>query len=182
MDQVYPYYIQQQYYSRRNLQLQSLILYIRLFIIIPFQIRSFYIPSIYILTIREPYIRPASPQRVSSDPYILLLFLLFIQFIFSYQSYQIQVISSPSIRRSVYLTISYIITILSAQCPFSTLRPIKTTRTLTRQSLQSTFILIRSPSLSPTLIAYSFTYQSFRVTLISLLLRYQTAIALQTSL
>ena len=73
-------------------------------------------------------------------------------------------------------------TILSAQYPFSTLRLIGTARTLTRQSLRSTFILIRSPSLSPTLIAYSFTYQSLRVTLISPLLRYRTIKALQTSL
>ena len=41
---------------------------------------------------------------------------------------------------------------------------------------------IYSPSLSPTLIARSFTYWSFRVTLISLLLRCLTIIALQTSL
>ena len=71
---------------------------------------------------------------------------------------------------------------LSTQLLFSNLRLIETARTLTRQSLRSTFILIRSPSLSPTLTAYSFTYQSFRVTLISLLLRYQTITALQTSL
>ena len=71
---------------------------------------------------------------------------------------------------------------LSAQRSFSTLRLIETAKTLTRQSLRSTFMPIYSPSLSPTLIAYSFTYQSFKVTLISLLLRYQTIIVLQTSL
>ena len=48
--------------------------------------------------------------------------------------------------------------------------------------LRSTFIPIRSPSLSPAFTTYSFTYQSLRVTLISPLLRYQTIIALQTSL
>jgi hypothetical protein len=41
---------------------------------------------------------------------------------------------------------------------------------------------IRSPSLSPALTAYSFTYWSFRVTLISPLLRCWTIIALWTSL
>ena len=41
---------------------------------------------------------------------------------------------------------------------------------------------IRSPSLSPALTARSFTYWSLRVTLISPLLRYRTAIASWTSL
>jgi hypothetical protein len=99
--------------------------------IIPFWIRSFCIPGVCVLIIREPCVRPASPWRVSGDPHILLLFSLFAWFAFSYRSHWIRVISRPSIRRSVCFTISYMVAILSAWRPFSTLRLIETARTST---------------------------------------------------
>jgi len=51
--------------------------------IIPFWIRSFCIPGVYVLTMREPCVRPASPWRVSGDHRVLSLFSLYAWFAFS---------------------------------------------------------------------------------------------------
>ena len=131
VDWVCPYCAQQQHCFRRSLWLQSLVSYIRPFIMIPFWMRSFCIPGVCVLTMRELCVQPASPWRVSGGPRVLSLFSSCAWFAFSCRSYWIRVISSPGIRRSVCFTISYMVAVLSAWRPFSTLRLRGTARTST---------------------------------------------------